>query len=219
MSVAMKSRIRKLSIGGGIAIAMALASQPALSYQGEPQEAYLPNYAAKMITPIENGNATPKLVMVRTRFPIRVTIVDDPRYHDPSLDRLVREACRKWAEAMRNAPERKFTFKVDRRSNPQDADIVVQFGTARDFRGFVGFTAEYEGWAEVRLALEDAEGNSIGRHRLARIATHEMGHALGIWGHSVDGKDIMSLNPDTREISAADVNTLRLAYHPSNKNR
>lgn len=181
--------------------------------------AYLPNYANRMVSPIENEGVEPKLVAVRTRFPIRVTILDHPEYRDPSLDMLVREACRKWAAAMKNAPERKFTFIIDRRSNPQNADVIIQFGTARDFEGFIGFTAEYEGWAEVRLALEDSKGNPIARNRVARIATHEMGHALGIWAHSPDAKDIMSLNPDTREISPADVNTLRLAYHPSNKNR
>lgn len=196
-----------------------LIHQSAFSEPDDAMESYLPNYANRMLTPIENGEVKPKLVMVRTRFPIRVTILDDPQYRDPSLDVLVKEACRKWKAAMKGTPERKFAFVVDRRSDPQDADIVVQFGAANDFRGFVGFTAEYEGWAEVRLALEDAKGNVIPRHRVARVATHELGHALGIWGHSPDVKDIMSLNPDTREVSRADVNTLRLAYHPSNKNR
>lgn len=216
MNVDLKVGIRLIAMTGVFALGVKL---PAYSWRQAKDAAYLPNYAARMATPVENGDAEPKLVMVRTRFPIRVTIVDDPNYRDPSLDRMVREACRKWAAAMKDAPERKFKFNVDRRQFPKDADIIVQFGTARDFHGFGGFTAEYQGWAEVRIALEDENGKPIPRKFSSRVAVHEMGHALGIWGHSPDPGDVMSLNHETHEISSADVNTLRLAYHPSNKNR
>lgn len=59
---------------------------------------------------------------------------------------------------------------------------------------------------------------------IATVAKHEIGHSLGIWGHSKNRNDIMYYSAseefgftgtDEKEISPDDVNTLRLLYFMS----
>ena len=47
-----------------------------------------------------------------------------------------------------------------------------------------------------------------------RIALHEIGHALGINGHSSDSKDIMFMSVDKNQttLSRRDVETLKALY-------
>jgi predicted Zn-dependent protease len=48
---------------------------------------------------------------------------------------------------------------------------------------------------------------------LALTATHELGHALGIFAHSPVATDIMFSDPVVSELSARDRTTAELAYH------
>jgi hypothetical protein len=48
---------------------------------------------------------------------------------------------------------------------------------------------------------------------LALTATHELGHALGIFAHSPNATDIMYFDPAVSELSSSDRSTAELAYH------
>lgn len=50
---------------------------------------------------------------------------------------------------------------------------------------------------------------------LALTSIHEMGHALGIFGHSADPEDIMFADPEVELPSARDRRTAEAAYHTS----
>ena len=72
---------------------------------------------------------------------------------------------------------------------------------------------------DVYIKPTDTKGIRINNDKLLPLAEHEIGHALGLWGHSASPDDIMYhtgdyLNNDTKTtgISSRDVNTLMLIY-------
>jgi predicted Zn-dependent protease len=50
------------------------------------------------------------------------------------------------------------------------------------------------------------------KRQINRYIIHELGHALGIWGHSPDPNDIMYAHPIVSQLSQRDVNTVRKLY-------
>ena len=50
------------------------------------------------------------------------------------------------------------------------------------------------------------------REQVAKVALHELGHAIGIWGHSKDPNDIMYTHPIVSQLSPRDINTVRRLY-------
>lgn len=50
------------------------------------------------------------------------------------------------------------------------------------------------------------------REQVGKVALHELGHAIGIWGHSKDPNDIMYTHPIVSKLSPRDVNTVRRLY-------
>jgi hypothetical protein len=49
--------------------------------------------------------------------------------------------------------------------------------------------------------------------QISRLVLHELGHAIGIWGHSPDPKDIMYTRPIVSALSQRDVRTINRLYH------
>lgn len=192
-------------------IVAGLAAALAVQAFASDVDPYAPNYADRMLSPVAGAGIAPYLTSSRTRFPIRVAVVDDAYCDDRRCD-LVREACAKWQAALAKASGAQMTFVFARSADPKGADVVVQFVPGEQIKGFGGFTLEFGAWAWMRLAITDKHGEAVPDWLTRRIATHELGHALGIWGHSPDPHDIMSTNEDAQEITPADVNTLRLAY-------
>ncbi len=72
---------------------------------------------------------------------------------------------------------------------------------------------------EIKIKQTDNNGNYYDGNKIGKIALHEIGHALGLWGHSADENDIMHysgdsydlINPD-KQITQRDLNTLMLVY-------
>ncbi len=50
------------------------------------------------------------------------------------------------------------------------------------------------------------------QQQIYRMALHEMGHAIGIWGHSPDPGDVMFTHPIASQLSNRDVKTIQKLY-------
>lgn len=66
--------------------------------------------------------------------------------------------------------------------------------------------------AHIRLLPIDNSGNYISKAKLYAIAVHEIGHAIGIMGHSQSSNDVMYGFSATGEFSSKDKETIRLMY-------
>jgi len=50
------------------------------------------------------------------------------------------------------------------------------------------------------------------KEQVGKLVLHELGHAIGIWGHSKDPDDIMYTHPIVSQLSQRDINTIRKLY-------
>jgi hypothetical protein len=117
-----------------------------------------------------------------------------------------------WAEAASNVPNGGLRFRYVKTCDARGDDIVIRFVSAASVPGFQGYTREYGDWALVSVVVEAEPGERARHAYVRRVIMHELGHALGIWGHSPNPGDVMSEDPSPARVSIADVNTLRLAY-------
>ncbi|MDD3150463.1 MAG: matrixin family metalloprotease [Candidatus Gastranaerophilales bacterium] len=80
---------------------------------------------------------------------------------------------------------------------------------------------QYKGMGEnsyqktVKICTSQTEGLSDEQAKLSikQIATHQIGHAIGIIGHSPDPNDIMAENFTAVNLSARDINTIKYIYN------
>lgn len=68
--------------------------------------------------------------------------------------------------------------------------------------------------AEINIALQNARGQRLTDNELKYVALHEIGHLLGIRGHSPHPEDIMfaSMQPRVSHLSGRDIATIRALY-------
>lgn len=108
-----------------------------------------------------------------------------------------------------------------------DADIPIVWAEKPDGAWYIAFCSYH---ARPRRNLFDVEhllvtgrrGNGVvaSTDQIHEVVLHEMGHALGLAGHSDDPRDIMypSASQDgTRRLSGRDRNTLRELYARGNR--
>ncbi len=72
----------------------------------------------------------------------------------------------------------------------------------------------------ISLRGTNNNGQALTDNQVTELAQHEIGHALGLWGHSAYDDDVMSYNGDyvyddnnVKNISHRDLNTLLLVYN------
>lgn len=142
-----------------------------------------------------------------------------PHYRD-EFDESLREALDDWTEATAG----KFRFEIQAES--QNPDITV---TWTDDLHAPAFTSEAgnchlqssgTGIAHATvqlLTVDPTESAPLGREMLHNIALHELGHALGLNGHSPIEGDIMHPILKSAGLSARDVNTVLAIYAPDFK--
>jgi|GEM_PF-1592320 len=174
------------------------------------------NYASTLRDPLRNYKMVPKLIHAWTHFPIRVAVVNDGRFYNEEAFKAIQGACQKWVVATKDCPHGGLTFVYDHSGKADGADIVFKlcpFGDLGTFQGLTWANSERPDEVQtIRLRMFDRSGNWTPAWRLQRVATHEVGHALGIGGHSPNTQDVMSLEEGQSEVTKADVNTLLFAY-------
>jgi predicted Zn-dependent protease len=155
-----------------------------------------------------------------------------PTVAGSQLTAAMRTAIARWIPAL---GYRELTLRLVAR--PEDADIIVRDADAPLTVDTVGCGAA--GWTEAagrtlfcaagdtartlpQLAGEPGKAKVLITIDMARtanesellaVAVHELGHALGIGGHSGSDADVMFAVPRTAVPSAADARTLRYVLH------
>ena len=91
--------------------------------------------------------------------------------------------------------------------------------------GYIGSSVaspylQYKGYktdtsaAEVKINTKITQGmtNDQAKMKIKQIAIHQLGHALGIYGHSSNPSDIMYANFTVNQLSERDIKTINVIY-------
>lgn len=161
----------------------------------------------------EQIQPTPVGYLVWSRFPIRVAVAS----HDCSAQ---------WVAAVHQAIHEWTAYLPLVLTDATDAEIAIECRTPPLQRNGEILQARS---AETRyqLSVNSTAGNPILEHRFTVLlrpdqteaytlasARHELGHALGIWGHSPSQTDALYFSQVRRSpsISSRDINTLKRVY-------
>ena len=149
-------------------------------------------------------------------FPLKVYIEqsDVPQYYTSNI----RSALRQWTD--------RTTFvKFSETKNESDAQIVIRFKnidttecSGNTCKYVVAYTEPIIGTGNTlkKMTLTfyktDPKNKNFTSHEIYKTALHEIGHTLGIMGHSDSSEDIMYPSRNNMRLSERDLKTLVLLY-------
>jgi len=159
-------------------------------------------------------------------MPIKVYVRDNPQV--PGIGKVyrdvVKDALDQWCKASGNTVSYKFVDKLDGANlicdytdRPEQVRPDHDLGTEGSTESQVRLKDNAMEWADVVLLVRDNPGAPFRERRtLMKLCLHEMGHALGLKGHSPNSHDVMfytTTNPDVpATLSERDKNTFKLIY-------
>ncbi len=159
-----------------------------------------------------------------SKLPLKVFIEEAPlgiRNFQPGFVAQVRRGLDVWCAALENQ------LSYTQITNKEQADIRVSWVNNIDSQGYseegrTAYTAglmtpHYQGdridYMDVKIATFDIFGKPQNSEQIHAVAIHELGHSLGLMGHSDQPGDIMySENRSVIKPSLRDVVTIRRLY-------
>lgn len=139
---------------------------------------------------------------------IRYSIVIPSNYPQTEMDRLEQPLLRamdSWERALDN----KIEFLPASPSGGDD--LLISFVTELKSAGVTSMRPGNRYRPEIAIKF-DVESSMPSEITLETVALHELGHALGLWGHSDYEGDAMYPMASRRTLSARDVRTIRELY-------
>jgi tetratricopeptide (TPR) repeat protein len=130
----------------------------------------------------------------------------------PKMAGYVKDAFSEWERALNG--QIRFEYTID----PGLTDIVVDWNQKSK-----GMQVGHQNirWhnntitnADIIIAMQNPQGRLLSDAEIKYIALHEIGHALGIRGHSKNPDDIMytSIQPQNTRLTDRDIATIRALY-------
>ncbi|MGE0199658.1 MAG: tetratricopeptide repeat protein [Candidatus Melainabacteria bacterium] len=159
------------------------------------------------------------------KMPLRLYVEDRPsglRNYEPGFAAAAKKAVGVWQQATRGQ------IATTLVNQPQSADIVVRWVNTIDLSGYktdrgTSYTAglttpkirsQMLQQMDVQIATFDIENKPQSTEKIYAVAVHELGHALGLLGHSDNKTDIMfAQNLGVVTPSKRDLNTLFRLYN------
>ena len=160
----------------------------------------------------------------KSSMPLSVYIENDPRKvkeYSNQYYMAAKSGLEKWNSATKGLISFKY---VD---TPENADIKILWKTVLDSKllgseAGTAYTAgvtspEYSGKElyamSIILTTTDPNGKPHDPSDIEKVSTHEVGHAIGIMGHSLEPGDIMYANSKSNgDLTKRDINTITLLY-------
>ena len=168
------------------------------------------SYAGRLLAPFAGMPGKGSVVPRINQFPVKVAFKPTP-YYTSVAESNAKEGFEEWSTASNGDID--FTFSTS--PNPIGAMIVVEFVIRQQIAGLQGRTTLMGSYVLLQIAVDNPQAPppffQTEKH-LKRVSAHEMGHALGIDGHSPDPSDIMGVDDQTTRVSKGDIATLREAY-------